>query len=716
MAAALNRIAAALAGAFGLAGLAAAQVGGPAPAPAGAGAAERQLAPVTITVNRGVAQSAFDTPASVDVVEGAVLRDGQLRVNLSESLARVPGLVVLNRQNYAQDLQISSRGFGARSTFGVRGIRLYVDGIPATAPDGQGQVSHFDLASAARVEVLRGPFSALYGNAAGGVISLFTEEGGPDTVLQLGTAFGSDGVQRHLSRLSGQEGSVRYSVGVSHFATDGWRPQSGAQRDLANARLGIDLGTGTKLTVVANALAMPDSQDPLGLTRAELGTNPRQATPVALQFNTRKTVRQQQLGASLVHKLDADDTLQLTAYAGERGTTQFQSIPVATQTALPGALTQPGGVIDLDRGYHGLDARWVHRTRWGGTPATVTAGLSQEQVDEDRRGFQNFVGTGASQVLGVQGALRRDERNRARTSDAYLQAEWVLGPRWSAQAGLRQSRVALRSQDRYIAPGNGDDSGSVQWRGTTPAAGLVFHASDTLNLYGSVGRGFETPTLNEVAYRPNGAPGFNFGLRPATSRQWELGAKWRPGDWAVNGALFQARTSDELAVLSNTGGRSVFRNAGATQRDGVELSAAGPLGGAWSALLAATAIDARYLAGAAVPAGNRIPGVPRQSLYAELGWTHKPWGMTAALELRRVGRIAVDDANSDFAAASTLAALRLGWTQRAGRWTLREFVRVDNLADKATVGSVIVNEGNRRFFEPAPGRTWLAGVDAAYRF
>lgn len=713
MAAALTRRAATAlgAGALGLAGAATAQVAPAAPQPP-----ERQLAPVTVTVNRGVAQSAFDTPASVDVVDGAVLRDGQLRVNLSESLARVPGLVVLNRQNYAQDLQISSRGFGARSTFGVRGIRLYVDGIPATAPDGQGQVSHFDLASAARLEVLRGPFSALYGNASGGVISLFTEDGGPDTVLQLGSAFGSNGVQRHVSRLSGQQGNVRYSVGFSHFETDGWRPQSAAQRDLANAKLSLDLGTGTKLTLVANALAMPDSLDPLGLTRAELAANPGQTTAAALRFNTRKTVRQQQLGASLVHRVDAANTLQLTAYGGERSTVQFQSIPVATQTQLPGALTQPGGVIDLERGYHGLDARWVHRTTWGGTPATLTAGLSQDQVDEDRRGFRNFIGTGATQVLGVQGALRRDERNRARTTDAYLQAEWVLDPRWSAQAGVRQSRVALRSQDRYVVTGNGDDSGAVEWRGTTPAAGLVFHASDTLNLYGSVGRGFETPTLNEVAYRPGGAPGFNFGLRPASSRQWELGAKWRPGDWSLNAALFQARTSDELAVQSNTGGRSVFRNAGATRRDGAELSAAGPLGGAWSALLAATAVDARYEAGAAVPAGNRIPGVPRHSLYAELGWAHKPWGMTAALELRRVGRIAVDDANSDFAAASTLAALRLGWTQQAGRWTLREFVRVDNLADRATVGSVIVNEGNRRYFEPAPGRTWLAGVDAAYRF
>lgn len=697
LAAALNRLLAA-----GLSGLAASAWGQ-------AGEAAGTLAPVTVTVQRGVEQSAFDTPASVDVIDGSVLRQGQLQVNVSETLARVPGLVAQNRQNYAQDLQISSRGFGARSTFGVRGIRLYVDGVPASGPDGQGQVSHFDLPSAARIEVLRGPFSALYGNSSGGVISLFTEDGGPDTVAHASTAFGSQGVRRHNARLAGQAGDARYHLSATRFSTDGWRQHSAAERTTLNGKLRYDFGPDTRLVLVGNGVEMPDVQDPLGLSRPEFEANPRQATPAALLFNTRKTVRQYQLGAVLDHRLDAEDAVQVTAYAGERRTLQFQSIPVAVQ-APP---THPGGVIDLERAYRGLDARWIHRDRWFGTPATLTAGVSVDEVREDRRGWQNFVGS----TLGVQGALRRDEDNTARSFDQYVQGEWSISERWSASAGVRHSEVRMRSRDRFIAPGNADDSGSTRFSATTPALGVVFHATDMLNVYAAFGRGFETPTLNEVSYRPGGLPGLNLGLREATSEQWELGVKAQdPDRWRAQAAVFQARTEDEIVVLSNIGGRSVFQNAGETRREGVELSASARWGGGWSTQAAATWLDARYTAGPGVPVGNRIPGVPRSSLFAELAWEHRPWGLQTAIEWRRVGRVFVDDANSDAAPAAATVNLRVSLQQNVGRWTFSEFVRIDNVGDKTYAGSVIVNEGNRRFFEPAPGRTWLVGLNGSYRF
>ncbi len=278
----------------------------------------RSLSPVVISVTRGVEQRAFDTPASVDVIDAATIRNAGPQVNLSEALARVPGVVALNRQNYAQDIQISSRGFGARSTFGVRGLRLYVDGIPATGPDGQGQVSHFDLASASRIEVLRGPFSALYGNSSGGVISMFTADGGPETVADIATAFGSDGVRRTGLKLSGQQGALQYNVGASRFETDGSREHSAAQRTGFNGKLKYSLNDDTRWTFILNSVRMPDVQDPLGLTRAELQANPRQATPVALTFNTRKSVDQTQGGVVLDHRFDARNAIQLTGYVGER--------------------------------------------------------------------------------------------------------------------------------------------------------------------------------------------------------------------------------------------------------------------------------------------------------------------------------------------------------------------------------------------------------------
>jgi len=660
----------------------------------------------------------------VDVIQGAQLRDGQLGVNLSESLVRAPGLTALNRQNYAQDIQISSRGYGARSTFGVRGLRLYTDGIPATAPDGQGQVSHFDLNSAERIEVLRGPFSALYGNASGGVISLFTADGGPKTVAEYSGAFGSYGTQRHAVRLSGQEGKVQYNLSATHFDTDGYRDHSAATRDGLNAKLKYNASDDTKVTLVLNSLRLPDAQDPMGLTRAEYNADPRQASPAALQFNTRKSVDQTQGGVVLEHRLDAVNSVKVTGWSGTRETVQYQSIPVATQAPI----TQPGGVIGLQRRYEGLDAQWTARTRLLGHAFNVTAGASTERMDEQRRGWQNFIGTGASQVLGVEGALRREEDNRLRSLDEYLQAVWSLD-RVSLTAGLRHSDVRFDSQDHFIAGANGNDSGSTQFQATTPVLGVVFHATDTLNLYASAGRGFETPTFNELSYRPSG-PGLNFGLRPATSRQWELGAKAELAQrWRANLALFEARTSDELVVLSNQGGRSTFQNAGTTLRRGVEAAVNGSWGQGWSAQVAATVLDATYrnaflTCGAppcatptlAVNAGNRIPGIPNAMLYAELAWQHRPSGLGLAAEMRHTGKIMVDDRNTDAAPAATVFALRAGLQQAVGRWTLREFVRVDNVADRSYAGSVIVNEGNGRFFEPAPGRNWLGGVTAAYTF
>lgn len=682
--------------------------------------AEPTLRTVVVTPAQGVAQEAFDTPASVDVVSGEQLRNAQLQVNLSESLVRVPGVVAFHRQNYAQDLQISVRGYGARSTFGVRGLRLYSDGIPATAPDGQGQVSHFDLSSAGRLEVLRGPFSALYGNSSGGVIALFTADGAPGLQAEAGAALGSDGVRRQNLRFAGEQGAWNWNLDATHFETDGFREHSAATRNGFNGKVRWKASADTRLTFVANAVDMPDVQDPLGLTRAEFEANPRQASGAALQFNTRKSVDQQQVGAILEHRLNEVHGLKVTTWRGQRGTEQFQAIPQGPQIAP----THPGGVIALDRDYRGIDAQWIAKMRAGAHPLTLTAGVMTDELKEHRQGFRNFVVS----TLGVMGALRRNEDNRVRSSDQYAQGTWT-SERVSLTAGLRHSVVKFASRDRFIAAGNGDDSGSARYEATTPVLGAVLHVSDRLNLYAAAGKGFETPTFNELSYRPDGQPGLNFALQPARSRQWEIGVKAEPArDWRINAALFRARTSDEIVVASNTGGRSTFQNAGATRRRGFEAALAGRWAEAWSAYAALTWLDATYRSpftcvSAACPApgnlvapGNRIPGIPRISAYAEVAWKHRPWGLETALEARHIGRIAVDDLNSDFTSAATLFNLRVSLAQNWQRWTFREFLRVDNLAGRRYVGAVIVNEGNRRYFEPAPGRTWLLGLNATYAF
>lgn len=691
------------------------------------GYAQNESDVIVISASRGSDQKAKDSPTSIDVIEAEQIKNGQAQVNISETLSRVPGISAQNRQNYAQDIQISSRGYGARSSFGVRGLRLYADGIPASGPDGQGQVSHFDLASAARIEVLRGPFSALYGNASGGVISIFTADGGVKNNFEISTTMGSYGTHRTNAQMSGTEGKVQYNLSAGFFDTAGYRDHSAAKRQNLNGKVKINLSDDTKLSFVVNTVTMPDVQDPLGLTRAEMEANPRQGSPASLStpgvgFNTRKSVDQSQLGMVLDQRINADLKLQMTVYGGQRTTTQYQAIPTATQAAA----TSPGGVIDLKRSYQGVDARMIQKLRLLDAPLTLTYGLSTDLLRESRKGFQNFIGT----TLGVQGVLRRDEDNAVRSMDQYVQAEWALAARWSLSAGLRHSRVDFNSTDNYIVAGNGNDSGSVSYQASSPALGLVFHATDATNFYASVGKGFETPTLNELAYRVGGGTGLNFNLNSSTSHQWEFGVKSQLAQgWRLNTAYFQAKTANEITIAANTGGRASYQNVGSTKRDGLEAALDGRLSETWTTHMAATYLNAIYASdfltctatpcptpNVAVNSGNRLPGIARTSVFTELRWQAKDKSVDAALEWRYVGKIYVNDTNSDSAPQVSLLNARVSWVQKISDWSIKEFLRVDNLTRRVYAGSVIVNEGNSRFFEPAPGRNWLIGVSASHAF
>lgn len=669
-----------------------------------------QTAPVVVSGTR-IGLSPLETPASVDIVEGAAMRRGQPGINLSEGLAGVPGLQIQNRQNYAQDLQLSSRGFGARSTFGVRGVRLYVDGIPATMPDGQGQTSNIDIGSLDRVEVLRGPYSALYGNSSGGVILAYTEDGAVPSAIGASAWAGGDHTWRYGAKASGASGGMDYVLDLSRMTTDGYRDHSAARKNLGNAKLGVQLDDASRLTIVANSVDLT-AQDPLGLTYAQFQDAPRSAD-LAAQYDTRKTVRQTQGGLVYERHVDGANTLRLMLYYGQRDTTQFQAIPPAAQAAP----TQAGGVIDLRRRYGGADLRWTSELGPTQRPLTLVGGFSYDTMREARKGYQNYTGDGASRQLGVQGALRRDETNTVYNADPYLQASWRVAPRWTLDAGLRYSTVVFRSRDHYIAPGNGDDSGDARYRRALPVAAVRYQPDARTSLYASYGRGFETPTLNELSYRPGGLPGLNFGLAPALSDNAEAGLKTDLAGGQLTAAVFRVSTRDEIVSAGSTGGRATFRNAGRTRRDGVELGWSAGFAGHGRAQLAYTWLDARYRddAGGAIRAGHRIPGIARQSAYAALGWA-PPQGWQAGIEGRYLSRLYADDANDAAAPGYVVAALSAGYIKRLGEWELSAYARVDNLFDRRYAGSVIVNESNGRYYEPAPGRSVGMGVGVTYRY
>ena len=666
------------------------------------------LDPVVVTATRRAARS-FDVPASTDRIGAEVLGNAQPMVNLSETLVRVPGIVTLNRQNYAHDLQISSRGFGARAAFGVRGVRLYQDEIPVTMPDGQGQTGSFSLLSAEAIEVLRGPFSTLYGNASGGVVSVLTEDGKSPPRASANASFGSFGTSVWGAKLSGRAGALGYVLAGTHFDTDGYREHSSATRDITNAKLTFAPFADTRVTLIGGTQDQYRTEDPLGLTRAQWEANPRQVDPVALQFDTNKTIRQQQGGITVEQKVGAATTLRATGYGGHRGVRQYLALN-------GGGATASGGIVDLDRSFGGAGLRLTHALRLFGQPLTLTAGVDADRLDEHRRGFVNNNG--------AQGDLRRDEDDRVTSVDGYAQLEWLPLDALSLTLGMRHSDVRFVSNDHYVTAQNPDDSGRRNFSRASPVAGVVWHAGPDLNVYASYGEGFETPTFAEMAYREGGS-GLNFALNPATSKAAEVGVKAIVARrHRLNVAAFAVDTDDEIVTDTASGGRTTFKNASSTRRRGVEA--------AWDAqwayglssrfvytYLRAT-FDESFRTGTpaeTVAGGARLPGVPATYGYAELAWTAPlPLAPQAAIEVVRVDRIFVNDRNTDAAPRYTVANVRIGVEQRWTSITLKEYVRLNNAFDRRYAGSVIVGDGNGRFFEPAPGRNWMAGLSAEVRF
>jgi iron complex outermembrane recepter protein len=688
------------------------------PAPAHAAAAPEST-DVVVTATRVEAPS-FDVPASISSVPGEALREDALGVNLSDDVGFVPGLLARNRNNYAQDQQISIRGIGANSTFGIRGVRIYQDGIPATGPDGQGQVSQFNLGSAQRVEILRGPFSALYGNSSGGVIQIFTADGTSPAEVRADVAYGSFGTFRAGANASDAVGPFAYNVDFTHFLIEGFRPHQSARNESFNTKLDYTFGERDKLTFIANIVSRPDAEDPLGLTPAEFTADPRQTDPAALQFNTRKSLEQQVGG--LIYELGLTDSqsIQLMGYYGHRSVLQFLAIPVAAQKPP----TSSGGVVDLDRGFGGGDARWTLRSDLAGGPLSWVVGVSYDTQDELRRGYNNFVGA----ELGVIGALRRNEDDIVWNFDEYTQASWQFLPSWTLTAGVRHSEVRFDSEDHYITPTNGSDSGSVTYTATSPVAGLLYAAQPWLHVYASYGQGFQTPLGSELAYRPDGGPGLNFGLRPARSDNGELGAKIEVSPaLTAEVAAFDTITHHEIVVATNQGGRSTYQNAGRTRRSGAEASLDYHFADDWRVQLAYTYVVATYtdayLTCATTPcptpnvlvaAGNHLPGVPRNNTYARLAWG-KELGWRADITAQYVSTIAVNDANTVFAPPYPVFDVSGGYAAELGRgMSLSAFLRLNNVLDRRYVGSVIVDDANGRYFEPGAPFNVLGGITLVF--
>jgi iron complex outermembrane receptor protein len=666
-----------------------------------------------IVVQSGrLAQKQFDAPASVYAIDAQTIQNSGAQVNLSDVLAAVPGVVALNRNNYAQDVQISIRGFGARSAFGVRGIRIITDDIPATIPDGQGQTSTVSMTSTERIEVLTGPLAQLYGNSSGGVIQTYTREAGEQPEFRNQVMVGSYGMTRTDWQMSQRSGNVGIVADYSTFGINGYRDNSDARRQQLNSVITVDSKPDTRVKLIVNILDMPYAKDPTGLNASDASTKPTSVNSLTLLNGAQKTVSHNQMGVVVDHRFSSELNAKARIYSGNRETLQYQA---GTSTSTPTKATWVG----LNRDFDGFGLQLNGKATLSPTQRMDwVIGFDQDHSVEQRQG-------GATQSGVKTSGLTRNESNEAINNDYFAQANWHLSDRWTLTTGARSSEVVLSSVNQCLDSGctAKGDSGSATYKATSPVFGVTWHARDNLNIYLNQGKGFETPTLSETAYQNSTNTG-GFNLQASKSEHLELGSKWLPSATSrVDAAWFHIKTDNEIAVDSSSG-NTTYKNVGKTVRDGVELSGRTLLNANWRTQASYNYINATYQEGfAGIPVGNSLPSVPARQLFSSIQWSEKGFalpgkkpalGTELSLDWMARSQIWATDLNTTGSSAAGFGTLNARARQRyqVGEARIEAFVGIDNITNKEMIGSVIINQKASRYFEPGLPRTWVLGVQS----
>jgi len=666
------------------------------------------LSPTVVTATRSEAKS-FDLPVSIDVVGQETLHDAKVGASISEVSQRIPGVVINNRNNYAQELAVSSRGFGARSAFGVKGVRLYIDGIPLNTPDGQGQSGSITLDSIQQLEFLRGPFSALYGNSSGGVVQAITKDGVKDPTLTFGFSAGSYNTLREFSTFEGQVGDLNYIVSGSEITSTGYREHSKYQKDNLNSKFTYKVNEDTKATFIINYNNQPYTEDPQSLAPSEFLKNPKQTPSTSISAQTRVYKQQTYTGFILDHQISEKQSVKLTSYYGIRDNAQF----------LPTSESEYG------RNFGGFDFRWSKASEFLNRPLNFTLGTNYDEMEDKRKRFNVSKGN--------KSAMTRDEFQTAYNFDQYGQISFEPTDQLLVIAGVRHSRVAMNVKDHFLT--DGDSSGIVAYTNTSPVLGATFKVTPKFNLYANYGRGFETPTFAEMTYsdvlnskgRGVGA-GPNLSMTPSRAKNYEIGAKaFVTDNTRINLALFKVDAKNEIIAFAYDGNAKTTQYASIanTERKGIEISLDSRLPYNFNLYGAYTIMDAEFRnrfsenntgSPITVTPGMNIPATYKNTGYAELSWKYPAYGFSTATEVVYFSdTYAYDNNNVAFRpGAYTIANMRASLDQKYSNWSVKEFVRLDNIFDRSYVSNVKVNTTTP--FEPGLPFNYTVGLSASYKF
>jgi iron complex outermembrane receptor protein len=684
-----------------------------------AGSSYEQLGDITVSATR-VDKSLYEIPASVGYVGIDDIQLGTQQLGLDEGLDKIPGLFMTNRYNFNQDLRISIRGFGSRATFGIRGIKLYVDGIPATTPDGQGGVDHIDIGSTGHIEVVRGPSSSIYGSASGGVINVYTEDGPVDAPFLEGRfTLGSDSLKKLQVKTGGQKGPLNYLVNLSRLDLKGYRFHSETDNVLLNSKFRYDIDSTSDLTITANAVDSPEANDPGGLCSSKSASafcttfeaDPTVAQGNNVRYDAGESVAQQQLG--LIYRKQFGDKHEITAR-------NYYVLRDFNANLPTGAPFISGGIIALERFFVGGGLQYSLSDQVFGHRNRLTVGFDIDSQMDERKNFQNNRGA-------PSGPLSLNQDEDVFSWGVYLQNEFDITDTLGLSFGIRYDEVEYEFTDYFLT--DADQSGSSTFKEWSPQAGLLWKLHDAINFYGNVSTSFETPSTREFA-SVTGPGGFNTSLNAQTATNYEVGIKGLlPGNASYQLSLFTIDVSDELLPAGeNLGGSTFFVNAGETERTGLEAGMTfRPLPGL-DVSLTYTYSDFEFetlmVAGTSF-SGEKIPGVPEHVGFMEIAYNH-PSGLFSIFDIQYVDEVFVNNAYIDAFATVipqgeaaddyALANFRMGYIAHTdGNIEFTPFFGINNLFNQKYMGNVRVNEARHRYFDPAPELNVYAGVSVRYQ-
>lgn len=659
--------------------------------------ADEHLETVTVTATR-VEESIFSLPGAASVVDKSSIQAARQQLSLDESLNRVPGVFLQNRYNAAQDLRIAIRGFGARSNFGIRGVKILIDGIPETMVDGQGQIDSIDLGATERIEVLRGGLSSLYGNASGGVVNILSESGGPEPFVEARLSAGEFGFRKAQVKAGGDFGVGDYFVSASNMENKGHRDHSESKNKLLSTKLRFRPSDSGQLSLVLGLTDQPVSNDPGGITKQAAEDDPTQARDRNVLFDAGEDLKQQKLGALYEHTLANEARIAARAYYLNR---DFNNkLPFVG-----------GGAVDLDRQVGGVGFTYTQELelfqRWN----RFIAGIDYDNQDDRRKRFDNELGTVTD--------LSFDQTEQVIGTGVF--AQWEIRPIEPLELtfGLRYDDIKFEVDDKFLA--DGDDSDTISFNEVSPLVGMLYTFNPAVQLYANISSAFETPTATEFA-RADGGGGINTDLKVQKATNYELGLRGGLGlRYGYEVALFHIDVKDELIPyeVPTRPGRDFYVNAGESARDGLEVSVFGePLDGL---SLTASYTYSDFTFSEFVDdngndyKGNTIPGVPKHFAFAEAKYLSRS-GFLVALDAQYVGSLYTNNANTEKTAAYWLMNLRMGLQADYGSVRFEPFIGLNNLTGTDYAANIRINAFGGRYYEPGPGRHVYGGFALSYHY